>query len=373
MLALFAVLVTACAPPGTEHALPRRGEVLFVRAERREALEHRAAARAAWCASVAASTLAASAGPPVTALEVADDGAPDSAAEPFSRALMVAAAAGFGADDLPARRIAANLLAGWAEAGALAGIVPVSANERYALDRVLLPMIVAFWLLGEEMPPPRREAVAGWLGGLVAARDTDIADGRIETSERNNHHYLRASVDMAWGALTGDATRFAAGPAAFRLALRDMRSDGSLPLETRRGARALWYQRHAIASLVAIAEMAAVQGIDLYGLSPDGRSLHRAIGFLLDGIAEPERVWRYASANEKPGPEADWRRQDLGFLEPRGHGRHYMAWVEPYLARFPDRPESRRLRALLGGPDPAVRPLIDDYSGGNTTCFFAVR
>ena len=36
-----------------------------------------------------------------------------------------------------------------------------------------------------------------------------------------------------------------------------MRPDGSLPLETRRGARALWYQRHAIASLVVIAEIAA--------------------------------------------------------------------------------------------------------------------
>ena len=56
-------------------------------------------------------------------------------------------------------------------------------------------------------------------------------------------------------------------------------------LETARGSRALSYQRHAIASLVAIAEMAASQGYDLYGMEgEDGQSIHRAIEFLLDGI-----------------------------------------------------------------------------------------
>jgi hypothetical protein len=49
-----------------------------------------------------------------------------------------------------------------------------------------------------------------------------------------------------------------------------------------------------------------------------------------------------------------------------------MAWAEPYLARFPDRPEGRRLRALLLERGVvAGRPLVDDYSGGNTTCFSA--
>jgi poly(beta-D-mannuronate) lyase len=176
---------------------------------------------------------------------------------------------------------------------------------------------------------------------------------------------------MAWGALTGDDRAFQEGIDAYRRALADMRPDGSLPLETRRGARALWYQRHALASLVTIAEMAAVQGQDLYGLEVDGRTIHTAVRFLLDAVDDPRRVWRYAAANERPGPEGDPRRQDLGFLARRGHGRHYMAWAEMYLARFPDRPESRRLLALLARADPSFRPMIDDYSGGDATCFFA--
>jgi hypothetical protein len=49
-----------------------------------------------------------------------------------------------------------------------------------------------------------------------------------------------------------------------------------------------------------------------------------------------------------------------------------MAWVEIYAARFPDRTESRRLLALLTERDPDFRPMIDEYSGGATTCFFAL-
>ena len=49
-----------------------------------------------------------------------------------------------------------------------------------------------------------------------------------------------------------------------------------------------------------------------------------------------------------------------------------MAWAELYRRALPGpRPESRRLLALLARTDPGFRPMIDDYSGGDTTCFFA--
>jgi poly(beta-D-mannuronate) lyase len=110
--------------------------------------------------------------------------------------------------------------------------------------------------------------------------------------------------------------------------------------------------------------MAATQGLDLYGREVDGKTVHRAVGFVLDAIAEPGRL--------RPYVEAGGLDQDLGFLERRGHGRHYMAWAEIYLARFPERPESARLLDLLTRVEPDFRPMVDDYSGGNTTCFFAL-
>ena len=97
------------------------------------------------------------------------------------------------------------------------------------------------------------------------------------------------------------------------------RGEGALEA---RGARALYYQRHAISSLVAIAEMAAAQGYDLYALeSEDHGSLRRAIEFLLDGIAHPELVLPYAQENENPGPFRNYLVQDLSFMVRRGHGR----------------------------------------------------
>ena len=148
--------------------------------------------------------------------------------------------------------------------------------------------------------------------------------------------------------------------------------DGSLPLETARGARALWYQRHAIASLVAIAEMAAVQGYDLYAISLDGRSLHQAIDFLARALADPSLVLPYAHANHQPGQYANYLVQDLSFMARRGHERHYMAWLEPYRARFPERAATRSLVQLLGEFDPQPRPMVDEFSGGNMSCFFAL-
>ena len=50
-----------------------------------------------------------------------------------------------------------------------------------------------------------------------------------------------------------------------------------------------------------------------------------------------------------------------------------MAWAEIYIARFPERAESRRLLSVLKAADPDFRPMVDEYSGGNTTCYFAQR
>jgi poly(beta-D-mannuronate) lyase len=151
-----------------------------------------------------------------------------------------------------------------------------------------------------------------------------------------------------------------------------MRTDGSLPLEVARGSKALWYQRQAIASLVTIAEMAAVQGYDLYAIEIEGRSLHGAIDFLARAIERPGIVLPYARANRKPGEFRNYAVQDRTFMVQRGHERHYMAWIEAYRARFPTRAATRQLVRLFDQYQADPRPMIDEFSGGNMTCFFAL-
>lgn len=314
--------------------------------------------------------------PVIKGVEARDDGGPDDRAEPFALTVMREAAAAHGLGDDRARSALVRLLDRWARGGGLTRFDKREANAYYAIDRAFLPTVVAWSLVRDapELDGDRAERIRRWLRRVARLRGDlrpDEAGG--EVTRRNNHHYLSASADMAWGALVGDDAYFRAGVAAFDLALADMRPDGSLPLETERGARALWYQRHAVASLVTIAELAAAQGHDLYGRQDDGRDLHAAVRFLLDAIDDPALVRAYARTDHKPGVDQDSEEQDLTFLARRGHGRHYMAWVEPYAARFPEREESRRLLALLAEADPGFRPMVDDYSGGNASCFFARR
>jgi poly(beta-D-mannuronate) lyase len=294
--------------------------------------------------------------------------------EGFAFTMMVAAADAFGTGDAAAAEAVVSNLSRWAADDGLGKFKKEPAPSMYYnLDRTLLPVIVAYSLVRDHpgMAARDREQIEAWLDRLVWRRGPGRERGPDLASSQNNHRYLSDSVTMAWGILHGNDDWFRAGIESYLAALEQMRPDGSLPLETARGSRALSYQRHAIASLVAIAEMAAAQGYDLYGIEgPEGQSIHRAIAFLLDGIDQPSLVWRYARENDNPQSYRNYKVQDLSFMTERGHGRHYMAWTEPYLARFPDAENAERLRQRLAEFGPAEPPMIDEYSGGNTSCFF---
>jgi poly(beta-D-mannuronate) lyase len=370
MLALALMAAGARADPLDGATVTRPGEVLLVREARLAELRPLPPAeRFALCGVEVEKWRTHEA---LTRLDSPEEYGSDLRAEPYAHTVMRAAAAGWGDDDAEARQALVDLLDRWARGRALTKFDRDNESNFYAVERSLLPTIVAWGLVRDSPDVDEADArrIAAWLKRVVRVRDRDTPISEIDDTWPNNHTYLTASVDMAWGALVGDDARFRNGIIAYRLAMGQLREDGSLPRETERGARALWYQRHAIASLVTIAEIAATQGYDLYGVAVDGRDIHLAIRFLLAAVEDPKLVWPYARANVNPGPFLNWRAQDLGFMVHRGHGRHYMAWAEPYMRRFPDRPETRRLGRMLRELDPEFRPMVDDYSGGDTTCFY---
>ena len=137
-----------------------------------------------------------------------------------------------------------------------------------------------------------------------------------------------------------------------------MRTDGSLPYQTARGNAAIWYQNLAKNVLIAAAEMAKYQGIDLYSFkSKNGTDIHDAITFLLNSIENNEIIYEYASRNINP-----WQKGD-GIVDPmdykfqlgkekifrwiRGRNRaSYLAWYEIYKNRFPDHYNLKKLYKL---------------------------
>jgi poly(beta-D-mannuronate) lyase len=370
---LGAMPVAAGAPHDLSgYRVTRPGEVLFDRAVRAAWLRGLPAEqRAAWCGPARHDWPSHKA---KTRLKTPRHGT-DGRSEPFAWTVMTAGAAAFGLDDPEARKALIANLRRWARGAALTKLQDRQENTYYSLERTLLPTVVAYGLIRDDpaWEGDEQQEVERWLNRLVRLRGIkrpETSQGPV--SRLNNHRYLSNSVDMAWGALRGNDELFRAGVESFFVALEQMRADGSLPLETARGARALWYQRHAIASLVAIAEMAAVQGYDLYAIDEDGRSLHQAVEFLARAIADPALVLAYADANRNPGQYDNHLVQDLSFMARRGHDRHYMAWLEPYRARFPERAATRTLVGLLGAFDASPRPMVDEFSGGNMTCFFAL-
>ena len=94
------------------------------------------------------------------------------------------------------------------------------------------------------------------------------------------------------------------------------------------------------------------------------------LGYLVSGLNAPALVRASASANYIPGPSEDYLSQDLGFLSRRGNGRNYMAFAEAVLARGTSAFARQRLAVVMDAGPLSARPLIDDFVGGNATCFW---
>ncbi|HYE01498.1 MAG TPA: alginate lyase family protein [Alphaproteobacteria bacterium] len=367
-LAVGFAIPAGAAPKPKDAEVERPGLVMFDHGARTAQLRAAPEAAAALCGTGDALPKLVE---PVSKLKETKGYGGDDAAEDFSLAVMQTAARVLAGDGEAAKHLAAQLHE-WADEKALRKTDDDDPATVLALKRVLLPTIQAVAVVRDDaaFDDKAEREVEKWLDRLVKKQDTKFGDGSI--TDENNHRYMRDAVNMAWGAYKGSDDYYRKGVERYVEAMEQLREDGSWPHETSRGARALWYMRQSIANLVAMAEMAAVQGHDLYAAGPEGRDLHAAVKFLLDGIDDPTIVHPYAKENHVPGPSEDWRTQDLSFLDSRGHGRHYMAWAEPYMARFPDHPNTKRLAALLAKHDfPAVRPMVDDFTGGNTSCFWA--
>ncbi len=191
----------------------------------------------------------------------------------------------------------------------------------------------------------QKRAVEDW---LVAVASKQIGYPGNALSCCNNHRAWRGLQAAIVGVVAGDDRLFRYGVGAYRAALAAMNPDGSLPHEMGRGERALHYQNFAVLPLVFIAEIAARQGYDLYGLKVDGRDLHLAVDFLLRALDEPEALRPYTDTA-----------QDLEFIGRRNE----LAWLEPYHRRFPGPGTARWLARL--------RPLAHTWTGGPATFYFA--
>ena len=240
-----------------------------------------------------------------------------------------------------------------------------------------------------------------WFGGHDGVKNTPI---KIKKSGYNincctimGYESARLVVDnalMAGSILYNDIGGFKSSLKGFVDVLDAMRVDGSLPYETSRGNAAIWYQNLAINILIATAEMAKYQDIDLYSFkSKNGADIHDAITFLLKSIENSDIIHKYASRNINPWRKGndindplDYKFQ-LGkhkvFKWQRGINKaSFLAWYEIYKYRFPNHNNLKKLYKLanetkkristiiLDLPYKPPSPLYNDYSGMSPSCLY---
>lgn len=275
-------------------------------------------------------------------------------------------------------------LRNWAAANALRtypGYDPANPSHqdiliKYTLNTsVSLPLAVTWSMLRNDpvVSGSDRALIDGWVGALLAYAGRPY-NNDLEVSP-SNHGYLLEGVSMARAILFGDDARFAQAVERYYIALHQMNPDGSLPYEVTRDGCATAYQALAVMNLIALAELAASQGYDLYSLSVNGVSIHTAVKFLLDAVENPALISQYAYS-QPAGQAVCWLPprspqdlQNVVYPLSAAVGRHmHVAFIDMYAARFPNSPLSVRLRGLPQGGIAAVRPLSKPEAGGNATC-----
>src|SRR5690606_19191074 len=126
-----------------------------------------------------------------------------------------------------------------------------------------------------------------WLVRLARAVTPhyDRPPGRGIT-DRLNNHLNWAALAVGAAAIAGqDRALFDWAVAKSRIALAQIGPDGTLPLEVARAGKALHYHLFAVTPLVVLAELAAANGIDLYG-EGDG-ALRRLVVRVVTDLEDP--------------------------------------------------------------------------------------
>lgn len=112
--------------------------------------------------------------------------------------------------------------------------------------------------------PQSHAALIAWMK-TVARQTMDFYDPARSGGEAANNHLYWAGVEIAAIAIAADdRSLFDWAVACYKNGVQQITADGILPLEMRRGQRALHYHLYAIAPLVYLAEFGKENGIDLF-------------------------------------------------------------------------------------------------------------
>ena len=155
----------------------------------------------------------------------------------------------------------------------------------------------------------------------------------------HNHALSSAISHMQLGILLNDNKLFKKAFKNYENAIKYQRKDGSMPIETRRGGRAIFYQGRAMTALTTIAIIAENQGYNIWDYEYKGKNFHNIVKFFIDFTENNEIVFKYAKEMKAPGPARNYKVQDLDSRSSSNWG-----WLYAYVTRFPEHENVLRLK-----------------------------
>jgi poly(beta-D-mannuronate) lyase len=241
-------------------------------------------------------------------------------------------------------------------------------GSRVAARCAMLNHLAQANALGGRMSSSQAYYVQGWLAGAMAIAFLKVRESGLATAQQsadiaawlkhlgestrqwydaelarhpdgNNHLYWAGLQLCATAAVANDRSDFKWCIVTYRNGIRQIATDGTLPLEMARGSRALHYHLYALAPLVLIAEFGEDNGLPLY--AENNNALAKLVQVCLAGVDDPALfVQRTGRPQEVP------KRMDGDDI----------AWAPPYEARFPS--------PLLAREITSAHDLSSFYMGG---------
>ena len=175
---------------------------------------------------------------------------------------------------------------------------------------------------------------------MYGKKYNDKTGARGVPRSAHNHALTSAISHMQLGIILNDHKLFRKAFKKYEHAIRNQRKNGSLPIEVRRGGRAMFYQGRAMNALSVIAIIAENQGYNIweYDHKGKGKNFHNLVKFFLDFAENNEIVFKYAKEMKAPGPAKDYKNQDLKVKNSSNWG-----WLYAYATRFPNHENIKRI------------------------------
>ena len=207
--------------------------------------------------------------------------------------------------------------------GALTG--KMSSHQAYFVQGWVIGALAIAYLKVRDsglVHPEEDAAVTKWM--KTVTRQTmdyyDAAMAKPGGGAQNNHLYWAGVQVAAVGIAANDRSLFDWAVATYKNGVAQITPEGTLPLEMRRGQRALHYHLYAIAPLVYLAEFGKDNGLDLY--AENQHALQKLVERSIAGLAGNDSFDRAA-----------------GIQQDTPHGpptAEEISWAKVYVESFPN-------------------------------------